>query len=136
MKKDKSLTEIIYKYKNNSFEWGEIDCCIFTASIVEEFFNIDLPYWKNVITYSSEKGAMKALKKLGCKDLIDLPEIILNTKRKPISEVKLGEPVYYINEKGRGILGICNGKRAYFLQRGGGLTARNIEECKYCWRVN
>jgi len=67
---------------------------------------------------------------------LDLPEIILGTPKKDISEVKLGDPVYYINENNIGILGVCNGKRAYFLQEDGGITARKIEECKYCWSIN
>lgn len=79
---------------------------------------------------------MKALRKLGCKDLVDLPSIILNTAKKEIKKVKHGEPVYFINEDGTGILGVCNGVRAYFLQQGGGLTARPIKDCIYCWSIN
>lgn len=78
---------------------------------------------------------MKTLKKLGCNTLEDLPGIILNTEKQDISKVKVGDPVYYINEDGEGILGVCNGKRAYFLSYGGGITARNIEDCKFCWSV-
>lgn len=132
----KSLTDIIYQYKNSKFSWGKLDCCIFTVSVVEEFFEINLPYWKDVINYKSEVGAMNTLKKLGCNKLLDLPETILGTKKKPISQVKLGEPVYCINEHGEGILGVCNGQRAYFLQQGGGLTARDIKDCSYCWSIN
>ena len=79
---------------------------------------------------------MKALKKIGCKKLKDLPDIILGTSKKDIEKVKLGDPVYYINEEGQGILGVCNGVRAYFLCVEGGLTARKIEECEFCWSVN
>lgn len=133
---DKDLTKIIYQYKDTQFHWGNLDCCIFTACIVEEFWDKELPKWKEVITYNNYKGAMKALRKLNCKELVDLPSVILDTPKKDISEVKHGEPVYYVNEDGIGILGICNGVRAYFLQKGGGLTARPVKKCLYCWSVN
>ena len=131
----KDLSLIIEKYKDSEFSWEQFDCCIFTVSVVEEFTGRKLPLWEGVTNYKSYRGAMKALKKLGCKDLVDLPSIILNTKRKDISKVKHGEPVYFINEEGDGILGVCNGVRAYFLQYGGGLTARNVSECSYCWSI-
>lgn len=131
-----NLTDIIYQYKHTKFNWEALDCCIFTAKIVEEYTGKNLPYWKEVIDYKDYKGAMKALKKLNCKDLTDLPEKILGKNKKDISKVKLGEPVYYINEEGTGILGVCNGARAYFLQQEGGLTARNIEDCLYCWSID
>jgi len=79
---------------------------------------------------------MKVLKKLGCKELVDLPSIILDTPRKSITEVKLGEPVYFINEDGEGILGICNGAQAYFLKKDKGLATKKIENCLYCWSIN
>ena len=132
----KNLTTIITKYKDTEFSWKDFDCCLFTVNVVEEFTGRELPLWKEVIGYKSYKGAMKALKELGCKDLVDLPSVILNTEKKDISEVKHGEPVYYVNEDGVGILGVCNGVRAYFLQYGGGLTARNVNECKYCWSID
>ena len=136
MERVKTLTDIIYQYKDQEFSWEEFDCCIFTAKVVEEFTGKNLPLWKNVINYKNKAGALRALKKLGCKDIVDLPGIILETSKKDISEVKLGEPVYYVNEEGVGILGVCNGVRAYFLQMGGGLTARDIKDCKYCWSID
>ena len=131
-----NLTDIIYQYKENDFTWGQFDCCIFTVQVIEEFINNKLPHWRDVVMYKDYKGAMKALKVLGCDSLEDLPSEVLNTEKKDISKVKLGEPVYYINEDNIGILGVCNGKRAYFLQREGGLTARNVEECEYCWSID
>ena len=131
-----TLTDIIYKYKDTKFSWQGIDCCIFTVKVVEEFTNRTLPFWRDVIQYTNYEGAMKALNKLDCKDLVDLPSIILNTPKKNISQVKHGEPVYYINQNGIGILGICNGVRAYFLQKNGGLTTRPINDCEYCWSID
>lgn len=133
----KTLSDIIYQYKDAEFSWGDFDCCIFTAKVVEEYFNKDLPYWKDIITYKDRKGAMKALKKIGCNEVKNLPGIILGTSIKPIEEVKLGEPVYMIREDtGEGLLGVCNGARAYFVQRPEGITARKIEDCEFCWSID
>jgi hypothetical protein len=131
-----NLTDIIYKYENKEFSWGSFDCCIFTAKIVEEFTGRELPYWKDVLNYKGYRSSVKALKKLGCNKIEDLPSIILGTDKKPISKVKHGEPVYYINEDGIGLLGICNGVRAYFLQEGIGLTTRPVEDCLYSWSIS
>ena len=132
----KTLTEIIYQYEKANFTWGEFDCCIFTASVVEQYSGKKLPHWREVLTYTNWSEAKKALRKLGCKRLEDLPDIILGEEKADISEAKTGDPVYYINEDGIGVLGVCNGKRAYFLQLDGGLTARDIEDCEFCWSVN
>jgi len=131
-----NLTDIIYKYKDSKFSWKNFDCCIFTVNVIQEYTNRNLPYWEDAIGYTTYSGAMKALKNLGCKTLVELPEIILGTPKKPISEVKLGEPVYYINEEGEGILGICNGAQAYFIAKGDGLVTRKIEDCLYCWSID
>jgi hypothetical protein len=133
----KCLTDIIYQYKDSEFSWEDFDCCTFTALVIEEYTGKKLPLWREKIKdIHNWDSALKILKDLGGETMEDVPSIFLGTKKKSISEVKLGEPVYYINEAGVGILGICNGQRAYFLQRGGGLTARNIEDCKYCWSIN
>jgi hypothetical protein len=132
----KSLTDIIYKYKGKEFCWGQLDCCIFTASVVEEFTGRSLPFWRDVLHYNDYKKAMIVLKNLGCESVLDLPSIILSTPKKDISEVKLGEPVYYIDNKGRGLLGICNGAQAYFVTEGGTLTTRPINACDYCWSID
>jgi hypothetical protein len=134
---NKTLTDIIYQYKNTTFSWGEFDCCIFTVKVVEEFTNRNLPYWKEIINYKDRKGSMKALAKIGCKELKDLPNVILGNPIKSIEKVKLGEPVYLTREDtGEGLLGICNGTRAYFVNRPVGITARKIEECEFCWSID
>ena len=102
----KTLSNIINQYKEEEFNWGRFDCCIFTAKVVEEFTGKELPYWKNVLNYTDFKSSIRTLKKLGCNKLEDLPSIILDTEKLSMSEVKLGYPVYYINEDGIGILGV------------------------------
>jgi len=132
----KTLTDIIYQYENNKFSWGKFDCATFSVGVLEEYRNKKVPQRENNIKYNDYKSAMKSLKNLGCKEVLDLPSVLLNTPKKDISEVKLGDIVYYINEDKIGVLGICNGVRAYFLQEGKGLTARPIEDCIYCWSTD
>ena len=132
----KTITSIVDKYKYTTFQWGDWDSCIFVVSLLEEYNKTSFPKWREVIGYKNLKEAVSALRKLGCDKLEDLPGIILETPRKDIKDVKHGDVVYFVNEDGVGILGVCNGVRAYFLQKGGGLTARSVLSCKYAWSVN
>jgi hypothetical protein len=131
----KTLTDIIYQYENEEFNWKNFDCCTFSAKVVSEFTGKDITNFKEVENFKDLKGSIRWLKKMGCKDLSEAPSAFLGVKRKEISEVQLGDFVYYINEDNVGIIGVCNGKRAYFLQESGGLTARNISDCLYCWSI-
>lgn len=134
---DINLTDIIYQYENATFSWENFDCCTFSMSVIEEFIGKELINWKKeILDYKSAKESLKFLKKAGCKSLREAPEKILGVKEKSISEVKLGDLVYYINEDDQGIMGVCNGMRAYFLSWDGGLTARNIKDCECCWSLN
>lgn len=129
----KSITEIINKYKDAEFIWGKLDCCIFAGLVLQEFHGVE--FLGNVInSYSNAKGAAKTISKLGKGRVDNLPTAFLGTPKKDISEVKTGDMVSVV-ENGNTIIGVCNGVRAYFLQIGGGLTARNIKDCSYCWSI-
>jgi len=135
---DKNLTDIIYQYKTKKLSYPDgLDCAVFTAKILEEYHGKIIPGWREITTYTTPEGAQDTIKRLGCKEFHEVPGKILGDgKKKDISKVKLGEPVYYINENGAGILGVCNGARCYFLQNGGGITARKTEDCSYCWSID
>lgn len=132
----KTLTDIIYKYRNQSLDYSTLDCCTFTAKIVEEYFDIDLPLWKDMLGYNNYKDALRVLKKHNINSIEELPTKILGTEKKPISEVKTGDVVYALNDNNDGVLGICNGVRAYFIQPEIGIIAVPIEKCIYAWDVN
>jgi len=132
----RTLTDIIYEYKDTEFSWGKTDCCTFVADVAFRFKNKVPPSIKAIYDYNDYKGSLVWMKKLNCKSLEEVPSAFIGSEKKPISEVKLGDIVYYINEEEKGIMGVCNGKRAYFLQYGGGITARNIEDCLYCWSID
>jgi hypothetical protein len=129
------LTDLIYEYKDKEFKWGTIDCCTFVADIAWRFKNKTPPNIKDIYDYKDLRGSIKWMAMVGAGSLDEVPEKFAGLKRKDISEVKHGDIVYYLNENGYGIMGICNGCRAYFLQYGGGLTARNVKDCLYCWSV-
>lgn len=132
----KTLTDYIYEYKETEFAWGELDCCTFTYDVVSKFKNVKLKSIKEIYDYNDYKGSLIWMKQLGCKTLDEVPTAFTGAEKKDISEVKHGDMVYFINEDGRGIMGVCNGCRAYFLQYGGGLTARPVEDCLYCWSID
>lgn len=130
-----NLTDIIYSHRDDNFQYGTLDCCIFVAEILEEYHGKKLlKEWRSILTYDSVISAYKTLRKLGVRQVIDLPPIMINGERKPISEVKHGDVVYY-REKDGGMLGICNGVRAYFMNHNG-LLAVPVNKCKYCWSFN
>ena len=135
-----TITELLQEYKNSKFEWGRTDCVSFAADIAYRYQGKEVPNLQKDQTYNDTKSALKWLKNLGIDNFDDLykaPELVLGVKRKDISEVKHGDIVYYIEpETNAGLMGICNGVRAYFLCWDGGLTARNIEDCTYCWSVD
>jgi hypothetical protein len=130
-----TITDLIYKYKNIEFKWGENDCCTFAADIAWKFKGKNPPNIKEIFNYKDLRGSIKWMNKVGAGALDEVPEKYLGLQKKNISEVKHGDIVYYMNENGQGIMGICNGCRAYFLQYGGGVTARPVEDCTYCWSV-
>jgi hypothetical protein len=132
----KTLTDIIYQYRDAEFSWDKFDCCTFSAKVVSEYKGIDITNFREIEDFKDYKGIIRWLAKMKCKELADAPSAFLGVERKPISEVKLGDIVYFVNEQGEGIFGVCNGCRAYFLQQDKGLTTRNIKDCKYCWSVN
>lgn len=134
-----TITDLIQEYKNSEFKWGEIDCVTFATTVAYKYKNKEVPNIQENITYNDIKSALQWLKALGIDSFDDLhkaPELFAGLKKKDISEVKHGDIVYYVDSEHKsGLLGICNGVRAYFLSTKNGLTARNIEECKYCWSV-
>lgn len=134
-----TITELLQEYKNSEFEWGKVDCVSFAASIAYRYKGKEIPNIQKEHSYNDIKSALKWLNNLGIDNFDDLhkaPELFAGLKKKDISDVEHGDIVYYIDPGlNQGLLGVCNGVRAYFLSTEGGLTARNIEECIYCWSV-
>ena len=134
-----TITSLIQKYKGKEFKWGELDCVTFAANVAFTYKQKEVPNIQKHQQYSDMKGALKWLRSIGINNLDDLhkaPELFAGLKKKDISEVKHGDIVYYIDPGlNQGLLGVCNGVRAYFLSVEGGLTARNVKDCKYCWSV-
>ena len=136
---NKTITELLEEYKDSKFKWGKMDCVAFAANIAYKFKDKPVPNIQKDWEYHDAKSALKWLKNLNIDDfnkLYEAPELFVGLKKKDISDVIHGDIVYYINEKEQGIFGICNGCRAYFLSEEGGLTARDIKDCLYCWSVD
>lgn len=136
----KTITDLLQEYKDSEFEWGKVDCVTFASSIAHKYKGKPVPEIQKDYTYNDMKSALKWLKNLGVNSLDDLheaPELFLGIKKKDISEVQHGDMVYYVDPGTEaGLMGICNGVRAYFLCWDGGLTARDVKDCKYCWSID
>lgn len=131
---NKDLTNVIYKHREKKFQYGQFDCCIFVGEVLEEYWDIQIPKWRKFQNYSNIRSSLKTLKKLGATGIHNVLTVLLDTPRLETGTPHLGAPVYYINETGQGILGICNGVRSYFVAEDG-LTTRSTKDCKYHWRI-
>ena len=133
-----NITQLLQQYKDNNFSWGTMDCCVFAGELAEKINEkpLHLENWRDFLDYSNMEESKKTIKELGGKKMKDLPSIILGTPIKNISEVKHGDIVYSEDENGDGMLGVCNGVRAYFMAKGKGITARPVTECISCWSIN
>jgi hypothetical protein len=60
----KKLTEVIKRYKDTPFEWGETDCCMFVADCAIATRGIDIAE-RHRGRYSTEIGAARAQVKYG-----------------------------------------------------------------------
>ena len=137
------LTQILSKYKNTpSFTWGTFDCAIWAMDILEELHGTIPGITKHreltkKYPYKTKEEGKKFYKEFyDTDDLSEVPSLVLNVERKPISEVKHNDLVYwYVKNRKEGAFGFCNGKRAYFIQREGGAGPYPLYVCSYCWSI-
>lgn len=101
-----SLFHAIEKH-NRPFQWGESDCCLFAANVVEEITGID--YAKGFRGYDSRNGAVKKLRELGFSSLEQAISSVLKPKNKNFA---MRGDVVLIRNAGRHIAGICVGEKA------------------------
>ena len=120
------------KYKTRRFKWGELDCCLFSANIVEELYGIDFAEkFRN--KYSTEEEAFILVKKLyNADNLKELATTILNIEpSKDFNNIKLYDLVLYKN-----CLGINYGSRSVFMHKEKGLIKIPNKICEYYWSLN
>ena len=113
------------------FEWGKVDCCMWTSDIQLAIHGKD--YAKKYRgTYTSEKTFKRMLVKNKFKNLEDLVLDLLG-EPKIAGLARLGDPML-LEEQGVHIVGVCYGTYALFLTQDG-FTSRRLSACKYTWNL-
>lgn len=118
--------------KEENFEWGKRDCCLWTADILKAIHGVDFakPFRG---TYSSRKGFAKLLIKSKVKNLEELLLEVFPMEPQPAGLAFSGDPVL-LEEQGESLLGVCYGTYALFLTETG-LTRRSLDHCKCSWSI-
>lgn len=106
--------KFISEMRQREFRWGEDDCGIaWAARLVEivtgERLDIDVP------TYTSELGAVRALRKMGYNDLKEAAIDILKREPEPPSRATIGDLALIETGGALGYaFGIVNGERVFY----------------------
>lgn len=125
------LANFIVSRQSEPFAWGKNDCCLFVADAVEQITGTDFASDYRG-TYSTEKGAYKALKKQGDETVAaawsrHFPEI-------PVQEMGRGDVALVISE-GQPATAICFGARLWVVSKKGLITLCRSQAIQ-AWRID
>jgi hypothetical protein len=119
-------------YINNSrlteFEWGQNDCCLWVSRYVDSETGTEhAKEWHG--RYTTETGALALMGQRGFNCPADIADACLT--RKPVAHAGRGD---IVSVQG-GALGICAGRKSYFLVDGRGLSVLPTASCLAAWEV-
>lgn len=123
--------EFIDEMRHRPFTWGSDDCGIAWAARLVEIVRGENPMRDVELNYVSERGAIRALRKLGYDDLKEAAEDILKTPPSHPSTAKLGDLALIKTDGPFGYaFGAVNGERVFYRQENGIGTTDLLEaEC-------
>lgn len=124
---EKILFQYLEKSRDARFVWGENDCCLWVGKFVDLMQgtnHVGLFYRK----YKTAAGAAKIVKKLGFGTIEGIPEKLLTPIE--LREAKRGDIVLHQQNA----LGICAGRKSYFLQENGLIETETLK-CKKAWEI-
>ena len=110
------------------FSWGENDCCLWVARFADLITNSNLEA-KLKNKYNTSRGAQKIMQENGFKNTSQVADCYFSAK--PLSMAMRGDIVMHKD----GALGICDGRKSYFLLETSGLIAANTNDCLKAWGV-
>jgi len=131
----KTFNDIIYSFQGKDFKYGEQDCFLFIIDVIEQLGGkVNLSTLKGA--YNNLEEALLLLKSLGYEDYLNAVDEIIITDRKLATEANHKDLVFIQLKDSPfgGALGICHGKRAYFLTEKG-ICAFTLKKCKYAWSL-
>lgn len=122
------LQEYIEQARSLSFVWGENDCCLWASKFVDSITGTTYADdWLGF--YDDEEGANALMALRG----FNYPHDIVNSHlpKIQVSAAKRGDLV--MNKDG--CIGICDGRKSFFLAVGRGLVADETLSCRRAWKV-
>jgi hypothetical protein len=124
---EQALSDYISSKRDEPFQYGVNDCCMFAAGAVEAMTGVD-PMEEFKGTYSDLRGSIKALKEIGDGDL----ETTLDSKFEEvaISHAQRGDLAFFDES-----VGVIMGGFAYFVSDEG-LERIPREMWEKCWSVD
>jgi hypothetical protein len=124
---EEALSDYIASKRDEPFQYGVNDCCMFAAGAVEVMTGVD-PMQEFKGTYSDLRGSIKALKEIGEGDL----ETTLDGKFEEvaISHAQRGDLAFFDES-----VGVVMGSFAYFVSDEG-LERIPREMWEKCWSID
>jgi hypothetical protein len=124
---EEALSDYISNKRDEPFQYGVNDCCMFAAGAVEAMTGVD-PMEEFKGTYSDLRGSIKVLKEIGEGDL----ETTLDSKFEEvaISHAQRGDLAFFDES-----VGVIMGSFAYFVSDEG-LERIPREMWEKCWSVD
>lgn len=126
----KIIAEQLKIHMQVPFVWGEKDCCLAVADIVNMYAGIDIAE-KFRGKYKTALGSKRALKKYGKGSIKDTASDILPSI--PVSEAGRGDLVLVDTDAGES-LGILFGTRAWAMAETG-MVAIGMDKVTHAWRI-
>lgn len=111
-----------------SFEWGQNDCCLWVSKFVDKIkgYNNSKDW---IGLYDTEEGANALMQSRGFADTAAIADSVLPVK--PLKQAKRGDIILHPC----GALGICDGRRSYFLTPDKGLSVMLTLQCVKAWEL-
>lgn len=122
--------EVVAKCRNTPFQWGQHDCCLWAATVVEAITGTD-PAAAYRGTYDTAAGAMKVIKELG--GIAEIPTPWLGEPIAP-QFANVGDIILVYQD--RESLAVCNGKNTLVVAPEGLYSIPTLSSfCKKAWRT-
>lgn len=121
------LQNYLRSSKNLKFEWGINDCALWVAGFATVVLGTDFAAeWRG--KYSTERQAQEYLLAAGYTDMTEV--VSMHAGEVPVSMCQRGDIVLHPAQA----LGLCAGRRSYFLTEERGLIAVPTLPCRKAWR--
>lgn len=132
------LNRFIAANRNRPLEWGQWDCCLFPAAVIDAITGVDLAVkWRG--TYRDELGALRLLAAFGSMEA--MATSMLGAPRESQRHGQRGDVAIFIppivkpTDKGRPNGAVVVGRDALVFNEAGGLVGVPLRACYKVWQV-